>query len=258
MWLRFMPTRRCVGFAMLRLGAFVRAFLLGPIMAGFCNSPASADSDDVRRAIFFSGGELWRHGLFGHSGAIWSPAGLDKEGFTLKLLLGGGQYRYVSGALGNQSVVGEQAMTFILPGWRFQRERLTVSVFAGVDAQYHRFIPDDPSNSLRGIRIGVRGGLDAWFEPAPHAMVGADASISSVGPSYSARLAFGWQLPGFFYIGPEISGFAQGSDYSQFRIGVHMTALKTHHLEWSAGFGWAFDSDERGSLYGRLGVLVRK
>jgi hypothetical protein len=245
---------------MYRVGAFVRAFALGAIMGSCCVSRASADIyiDDVRRAIFFSGSDLWRHGLFSYGGLIWSPNGLDHEGFTLKLLLGGGRYRYISGALGNTTIIGEQNVALILPGWRFHRERLSLSVFAGLDTQYHWLTPYDPSNRLRGFRIGARGGLDLWFEPAQHTMIATDASISSVGPSYSARLALGWRLPGLFYVGPEISGFAQRSEYNQFRIGMHITGLRTYQLEWSAGFGWAFDSDERDSLYGRLGVLIRK
>jgi hypothetical protein len=88
-------------------------------------------------------------------------------------------------------------------------------------------------------------------------MLNADASVSSVGPSYSARLAYGWRL-GAFYVGPEIGGFASGAHYTQFRAGMHITALRTGLLEWSGGMGFATDSDHRNSLYARLGLIIRK
>jgi hypothetical protein len=261
MWQRFhADPPLCVSFCMWGVGAFVRAILLGTTMGSVCVSTASAGPaiDDRKTILFFSGADFWRHGSFSHGGLLWSPGGLDREGFTLKLLLGSGRYHYTSGALADAAVLGEQIIAFALPGWRFQKDRLTVSVFAGVDIQQHRLTPDDPSNSLRGTKTGIRGGFDLWFEPNALTMLGADASLSSVGPSYSARLAAGWRFADSFYAGPEIGGFADGESYQQFRVGLHITGLKTHDLEWSAALGWAFDSDERDSPYGRLGICIRR
>jgi hypothetical protein len=239
-----------------------------------CTNAATADTDPVghdkgivpkgivstppsETSLLFSGVDLWRHGAFSHGGLLWSPDGLDREGFTLKLLIGGGQYRYLSGALGNVEVTGTQSIAFIMPGWRLRNDNLTLSVFAGLDVQHHKLSPDDPGNRLRGTKTGIRAGVDAWFEPDTRSMLNADASVSSVGPSYSARLAFGWRLAGF-YVGPEIGGFASGAHYRQFRAGMHITALRAGALEWSGGMGFATDSDHRDSLYARLGLIVRR
>ena len=46
--------------------------------------------------------------------------------------------------------------------------------------------------------------------------------------------------------------------YRQWRIGVHATALKVGNYEWSFGAGYVEDSDNRGGLYGRIGVLLRR
>jgi hypothetical protein len=245
---------------MRRVVAFVRAILLGTILSSVCVNAASADFeiDDEKTALFFSGRDLWYHGAYTHGGLLWSPRGLDHPGFTLKLLIGGGVYRYVSGALGDISVMGYQAIGFALPGWRFQRDRLTISWFAGVDVQRHQLFPDDPSNSLRGTRLGLRGAFDLWLEPKPGTMISADLSVSSIGPSYSGRLTLGWQLADIVYVGPEIGGFANGDSYSQLRFGLHVTGVKVNDLECSIAFGWAFDNDDRGSLYGRLGVHLRR
>ena len=60
------------------------------------------------------------------------------------------------------------------------------------------------------------------------------------------------------YIGPEMGGFAHGDNYNQVRLGLHLTGVKVNELECSAAFGWAFDNSDRDSLYGRVGVHLRK
>ncbi len=32
--------------------------------------------------LLFGGTDLWRYGQFLYGGALWSPAGLDRDGFT--------------------------------------------------------------------------------------------------------------------------------------------------------------------------------
>ena len=46
--------------------------------------------------------------------------------------------------------------------------------------------------------------------------------------------------------------------YKQFRAGAHVTALRTGPLEWSAGFGYSLDSDDRAGPYGRIGLAARQ
>lgn len=210
------------------------------------------------RTLVFSGFDLWRHGSFTHGGLLWSPGGLDQPGFTFKLLVGGGSYRYRSGALGDVEVDGEQYALFALPGWRFRSGAVTAMVFAGFDIQHHRLTPDDPSSGLRGIVSGFRAGTEVWIKPSPGGMIAVDASFSSIGPSYGARAALGWRVAERFYVGPEIGGFAGEDSYNQLRVGLHVTAFRTGIYEWSAAAGWAFDSDERESLYGRFGLLIRQ
>jgi hypothetical protein len=242
------------------VGAFVRACLLGVILNSVCAYRASAEFelDERKTVLLFSGADLWGHGWFAHKGTLWSPGGLEKEGFTLKLLLGTGLYRYNSGALADETVVGAQIIGFVLPGWRFKRDRFTVSVFAGVDFQYHHLTPYDPGSSLHGAQFGIRGGFDLWYQHNPDMMVGADVSVSSVGPSYSARLALGWRFVESIYIGPEAGAFAAGDDYNQMRFGLHITGAKIEDLEWTIGLGWSLDSDKRNGLYGRVGIIARQ
>ena len=188
---------------------------------------------------------------------MWSANGLDRDGFVFKLFAGGGTYRFHSGALGNAEVTGDYVAGFALPGWRFKHDRLIVTVFAGVDAQNHRLRPDDPTSKLRGTLIGGRGAIEVWYEPNSSTMLEAHASLSSVGPSYSARAAYGWRFFEKFYAGPEVQGFAFDDNYRQFRAGLHLTALKTENFEYSGALGWARDSDDRNGFYVRLGMIAR-
>lgn len=220
--------------------------------------PAAAyDADDQARLLLFASTDLWRHGGFAHGGVLWSPDGLDRDGFALKVAFGGGAYRYVSGALGQVDVDGRQMAGELLLGWRFVRGPVSVTAFAGLDVQQHRLSPDDASAGLRGRYAGAKTGFELWFEPDPGAMVAAHGFVSTVGPSYNARLAAGWRVLDTAYVGPEVQGFAFDDNYKQWRTGLHITALRFGGLEWSAGLGWAGDSDNRASLYGRLGLLSR-
>jgi hypothetical protein len=220
--------------------------------------PAAGDAGHwPSRLLLFSTTDLWRHGAFAHSGAFFAPQWLDREGVVVKLMFGTGTYRYVSGALGNVDVTGRQISAAVLPGFRFIRGALTMAVFAGPEIQHHRLSRSDPSASLNGLYLGLRLGFDLWYQPTDLTLVTADASVSTIGFGYSARLAGGLRLFDQFYFGPEAQAFA-GGNYRQYRVGVHVTALQTGLYEWGAGLGWALDNDKRSGAYGKLGVLTRR
>jgi hypothetical protein len=89
-----------------------------------------------------------------------------------------------------------------------------------------------------------------------------DVSLSSITTSQSARLAFGWRVADEifngegFYIGLEAQYF-DSDGYRQWRLGAHITSLKTEATEWSAAVGFARDSDDRSSPYMRLNLSTR-
>ena len=63
-----------------------------------------------------------------------------------------------------------------------------------------------------------------WYEPTPDTMIAADASLSSIATSNSARVAYGWrmfeEMLGGVYVGPDVEYF--GSDgYRHLRLGAH-------------------------------------
>ena len=252
-------------------------FIRGGAAAGlagvvvFSAGPALADSNvrtTPQQLLLFSGTDLWRNGGFAHAGALWSPSGLDHQGLVFKVAFGSGLYRYVSGGLGNVEVAGHKTDAVAMAGWRFRGQNLYLTVFAGLDWQRHKLLPNDPGAGLRGDHLGFRGAIEVWYQPTAATMVQADISVTTVGPSYSARLAYGWRLFDKFYAGPELSAFTADDNYRQYRAGVHITSLsfatfsrpslRWLNFEWSAGVGYAIDSDDRRSFYGRVGLLTRR
>lgn len=242
----------------MRCAAWGASVVIAATASGCCALPvfaqASFSDDNGEHFLLFSGGDLWRGGGFGYGGLIWSPGGLDREGFAAKLLVGAGQYRYRSGAA---EITGTQLLFDAMPGWRFKFNRAEVTVSAGLDVQNHRLSPDDLGNRLRGGHAGLRAGVDLWWEPTDATMVSAGASFATIGDGYWARGAVGWRLLDSFYIGPEALALGDSS-YWQWRAGLHLTALKFGGFEWSAGAGFVSDSADRSGLYGRVGVLMRR
>lgn len=234
-------------------GFFAAAFIVGVVCVSGGSSWAG---DDGARYLLFSGADIWRNGDFAYGGLLWSPGGLNQEGFTLKALMSGGLYRYNSGALGNVEVTGRELVAQVLPGWRFKFDHLEIKLFAGLDVENHHLTPDDPTSRLRGGAVGLRTALAIWYEPTPATMLSADGSISTIATNYSARLAYGWKAFDRFYVGPEAQTFACDG-YQQTRLGIHLTGFKAANAEWSAAAGWSDDSDHRSGAYFRIGVLTR-
>lgn len=223
-----------------------------------CVSPvaAQADDDDVAHMLLFSGRDLWRNGGFGYGGLIWGPYGFDQSAPLLKLLLSGGVYRYAAGSFGGKQVIGAEGIARVLPGWQVRRGHFEVKVFFGPEYQIHKLWPDDPGNRLRGRAFGMHFAVDLWNEPTPTTMVAANASLSSIGTNFSARLAVGWRVLDRFYAGPETKVYG-GDGYRQWRLGAHITSMKTGDTEWSAAGGWTVDTDGRSGPYLRLDILQK-
>lgn len=204
--------------------------------------------------LYFSGFDLWRSGGSFYAGVQWAPHGLNEDGFTLKLLLAEGSYRYLAGST---NIRGTALLASIMPGWRIKRGDFEAKIFAGLDLQNHRLSPDDPGNGLRGNHAGLRVGADLWWEPTTTIMVAASISGSTIGTTFGVRAAAGWRVMDRFWAGPEIE--TSGDEvYRQYRIGAHLTSFKTAAFEWTLGAGYVEDNSNRSGLYGRVSLLTRR
>lgn len=207
------------------------------------------------RFLYFSGFDLWGKGSSAHGGMLWSPNGLAQDGFTLKLLLAGGDYRYLSGTTG---ITGTHLLASVLPGWRIKHGDVEIRLFAGLDLQHHRLAPDDPASRLKGNHIGVRGNAEIWWEPVPAAiMLAAALSGSTIGGTFAARGAAGWRVMDRFWAGPEIEASGDQA-YQQYRIGAHITSFRFGAYEWALGAGYVRDNSDRAGFYGRFNLLTRR
>jgi len=75
--------------------------------------------------LYFSGFDVWRSGGSFYGGVQWAPGGLNQNGFTLKLLIAEGTYRYLSGGT---DIRGTGLLASILPGWRVKRGNFEIKV----------------------------------------------------------------------------------------------------------------------------------
>jgi hypothetical protein len=227
-------------------------------VCGVCLSagPSRAE-DEEARSMLFSGRDIWRNGAYVYSGLLLAPGGFEQDGLMLKLLVGGGVYRYYSG-LDGERIIGAEWMAQVLPGFRIKRGDAEFKIFFGPEVQRHKLWPDDTGNALRGQSFGLRVASELWYEPTRNSLIAGDASLSTIVSSQSARLAFGWRIAEDLftdgvYFGPEAQYI--GSDgYEQRRFGAHLTSMKTDVTEWSAAVGFARDSTGRSSAYARLGL----
>ncbi len=205
--------------------------------------------------LLFAGTDLSRYSAFLDGGLVWSPAGLDADGFTLKALLSGGNYTYVSSGL-HEDIDGTMLSAAAMPGWRFVRGGLNVSLYGGAVVQDYRLSPYDPGGRLHGFYVGAQFAADIWYQPSAGTMVAVNGAIASIGPTGSLRTAFGWQVFDSVFVGPE-NQWIWCADYQEVRLGAHLTGWRIQGLELSAGGGWAMTSDQRQGPYVRVGLSAR-
>jgi hypothetical protein len=224
-------------------------FAAASAMILLCAAAARAEADGPSNPFFllFAGNDLWRDGAFLNGGTLWSPAGLDKDGFTLKILLNGGLYTYPSGAL-RTDVDGTLISVSALPGWRITTAGITIGVYAGPIVQDYRLSPFDPGSLLHGFYTGAQLATDVWYQPSPTSMIALDAAIASIALIGSARAAIGWRFSEPFFVGPEAQAL-WCIDYQQWRLGAHVTGFRADGLEWSAAVGLAVESFEGSGPY---------
>ncbi len=205
--------------------------------------------------LLFGGTDLWRYGAFLYGGTLWSPAGLNADGFTLKLLVNGGRYSYTSDALATK-IDGTMLSGAALPGFRVVRTALTVGLYAGAVVQDYRLSPYDPGSRLHGFYAGAQLAADVWYQPTANIMAAGNGSLISIGPTGYLRGAIGYRVFDAAFVGPE-TAMLWCANFQQLEVGAHLTGLHFGGMEWSAGTGWSMDSDRRSGPYLRLGMSAK-
>ncbi len=237
---------RVVGAMVVAVAGMLLCSIVGRAETATPNSPSF---------LVFGGADLWRYGEFLYGGTLWSPAGLNADGFTLKLLVNGGRYSYNSSGL-QTKVDGDMLSGAALPGFRLAGDALTIGLFAGPVVQDYRLSPYDPGSRLHGLYVGAQLATDVWYQPAANLMAAVNGSLVSIGPTGYLRGALGTRVFDAAFVGPETAMLWCGN-FQQLELGAHLTGLHVGASEWSAGAGWSMDSDRRSGPYLRLGVSAK-
>lgn len=206
------------------------------------------------RFLFFGGFDIWRFGYTGYAGLQWAPNTLYSDGFILSVFTSDGTERYDAATTQYRTTIFRAS---VLPGWRFSRGKLEVKVFGGLDFERDDFATIPFSTPSYANHFGARTAFDLWWEASPTTMMSAAASMTTIANGYSARTATGLRAFDACWIGPEISTSADRFS-RQYRIGAHITGLKTAAFEWSFAAGFVQDSLHRSGAYGRISVLTRR
>jgi hypothetical protein len=220
-----------------------------------CGVAKRAQATELPSFLLFSGTNFWSYGGFLYGGAIWSPGGLDSNGFTLKVLLDSGRYNYESGTLA-QVVDGTKLSATVMPGWHFSSNGVSVSVFAGPAVQDYRLTPNDPGARLNGFYAGAQFAADIWYQPREWFMTALSGAVATIGPTGNVRAAFGYRVIPSAFIGPEAQAIWCG-DYQAFQFGAHVTSIRVGALEWSAGTGVGMTPGRPLTPYLHLGFDTR-
>ncbi|WP_296511554.1 cellulose biosynthesis protein BcsS [Rhodopseudomonas sp.] len=204
--------------------------------------------------LLFGGFDLWRNSLAGYGGLQWAASDLNSDGFIVRLLIADSAERYRTPTTTFTTNIFRASL---LPGWRFKRGEFEIKLFAGLDLEHQKPMPDVVGARPRGMTPGLRVAAETWLEPVPEIMLATSFYVTTIGSGYGARGAAGWRLCDRFWIGPELSGSAD--EFSrQTKVGVHLTGLRIAELEWSVAAGYLNDSYHRSGLYARIGVLTRQ
>jgi hypothetical protein len=202
--------------------------------------------------IYHAGFDVTSWSVGAHGVVQWAPNGFDKDGLIMRFFVSEGLERYTDGLRNYDTQI---TRGHILPGYMFHIGGLELQLLAGVDGEYDLLFIDGYPKKWRS-NIGVRGTVDAWWEPTRFLMLQSALSATTIDNGYNTRIAAGWRLYDWFWVGPEA---ALSNDFfsQQTRIGAHLTGLRTGAFEWSAAAGHVHDNFQREGLYARFGLTIR-
>jgi hypothetical protein len=204
------------------------------------------------RMLYFSGVEMQRWSLAAYAGAQWAPARIDRDGFILRMVLSDSLDRFATRTHRYDTQILRGAL---MPGYKLSYGKFELQVLAGVGTEVDAKLMDRSAAAWR-VKLGAQITADMWWEPSRAWMLQASFSATTIDNGFSTRAAAGWRLFDRFWIGPEL---AASQDYfsRQYRLGAHLTGLRTDEYEWSVAAGQVWDSYQREGIYGRISVVIR-
>jgi hypothetical protein len=188
-------------------------------------------------------------------GTIAPFAPMDRSGMRVRGSVLGGSYFYNAGAPVFGRVHGTLINGSFLVGYEWVTSRATVALYAGVEAVNTSISPNDPSNTVKGGRAGVKLATDFYVLPTDNMMLAGVASYSSNFNSYYGRLKFGFSIGDRIYIGPEVAALGDNF-FQQWRVGGHLSGLRYGMMQFGAAVGFLSDRVRGGGVYGTLDTRI--
>ncbi len=149
----------------------------------------------ARRSCCFPARDLWRNGAFAYGGLLWSPGGLDHDGFMLKLAdvrrLLPLQLRRARRRGGDRRANGQPVAARLA----LQARAFRAQVLVGPDLEAHRLVARTiPAIGCAAATIGLRLAAEiSGTSRRRNTMIAADVLVSTIVDRHSARVAFGWR-----------------------------------------------------------------
>jgi len=229
------------------------------MLAIACASPAvSAPPDPVpSRLEVWAGAGGTSHAWSLYSGFTYAPfAPLATDGWRLRMVGGYGEYRYQGGpAAGDAAVHGTVAFADALVGYQTRFATAIIKAFAGVNADLHGLVPDDPDNAVSGDAIGWKLALEGWLDLTPATWAALDLSYASAHDTYASRLRLGYRVWPALSLGLEAGAF--GNAESDSGRGGAFVRYQWAGGEISLSAGVSGDIERPTNPYGALVWLIR-
>jgi hypothetical protein len=245
--------RTVCGFAL--FGATSAAVLVAVLVT---SAPAWADPDDPHAEIF-TGLEASNNTVSGYLGGGYAfGKGLYEQGWRLRAVGAFGRYDYQGTLFGRGADLdttfdGEASYGAVLLGYQFRRERLTLKLFAGVEAEDQDISPRDPENAVQGSAVGLRLQAESWLDLSASWFASADAAYGTAFQEYWSLARIGRRLGPRVSVGLE-GGALGNEEYDAGRGGGFMRVnLRALEMTLSGGFTGNYLEDEP-SGYVSLGL----
>jgi len=187
-------------------------------------------------------------------GTIAPYSDLETSGLRLRIAGLGGVYRYNSTATLTSpahGIEGRLADGAAMVGYEWVTKTTTVAGYVGAEIVNNHITPDDPNNTVKGTRGGLRIGVDAYVTPSDQTMLSGVAYYSTNNSAYYARGKFGMAIGDRVYIGPEVAILGDNF-FRQMRIGGHVSGVRFGALQLGVATGFMSDRVRGSGAYGTL------
>jgi hypothetical protein len=217
----------------------------------------SARADIANPRIMASTGlDIWHDGASVWLSALYAPAGLNNHGWVAKLTGAGSLYTFRTNLSPDGQGDGQTVSASAQIGWRGAVGPVWTTLLAGADLIDRTVVPDDPFQTGRGQRAGVRISADLWWQPRPDWMVSGSAQVTTISTGYWARAQAGMRLFDALWFGPEVTMMGDSGSY-RMRAGLHLTGWHVARTDWSASFGASRSDDGETGPYAMISALMR-